>query len=484
MSHAGIGVPSSSASRSRLPAIIFYFLTVVFVLLIVRTYSNSIIDHFNDGGFLLDSGWFAFLFGSSDPWLHNPSSIGTESFYQHHISPIIFLWGALFSGLLGFDGIRSFEWFTVLGGLVIFLPYAILGHRSLRDGNLALVILILGALYSLTNEFVFRALGYPHYELVYVGLCGCLYALLIHRKIYISALVSVLIILTREDGGFYVAYVALCALCFTPRNILKIQSLPFYVFATAGVLSSATSVLIKVFLFPGFPTIESNFTGDNYAHLNAGLVGDRLLEWMMSAGTLPLMLVLPFVIYRYPRSIFPIALLTPLLTLHITALRDPIANFELHYSIPIAVLMNVLLIHICLNFPASERRNFDAALAFGFVILTCAPLGSVINLKRDSGYYFNEFLFGVGEPVVFRNHQRDIRILLGSDVSRVCGSRSVIALEPDLFSQHQLYSGDQNTQCAAVLLFERDLGRNGIVDDLQERGLALHTFRGDLQLYR
>ena len=66
--------------------------------------------HFSSDGYLWDSGWFAYLFGSGDPLLHNPSSVDTLSFYTSHLSPHIFFFGAPLSYLFGLSGIEIFAY--------------------------------------------------------------------------------------------------------------------------------------------------------------------------------------------------------------------------------------------------------------------------------------------------------------------------------------------------------------------------------------
>jgi hypothetical protein len=63
------------------------FAELLFVLLafgaVFVTHARWILTHFSNGGNLFDSGWLAYLFGSGDPLLHNPSSVDPQrlSFY-------------------------------------------------------------------------------------------------------------------------------------------------------------------------------------------------------------------------------------------------------------------------------------------------------------------------------------------------------------------------------------------------------------------
>ena len=78
--------------------------------LIFATHSRWIFAHFSNDGYIEDSGWLAYLFESADPLLHNPSGVNDLSFYAHHLSPHIFLFGAPLAKLLGFTGFEIFAY--------------------------------------------------------------------------------------------------------------------------------------------------------------------------------------------------------------------------------------------------------------------------------------------------------------------------------------------------------------------------------------
>ena len=67
---------------------------------IFTVHARWIFAHFSNDPYLLDSGWFAYLFESGDPLLRNPSVINELSYYAHHLSPHIFLFGAPLRSLL------------------------------------------------------------------------------------------------------------------------------------------------------------------------------------------------------------------------------------------------------------------------------------------------------------------------------------------------------------------------------------------------
>src|SRR4029453_5022484 len=114
---------------------------------------------------LLDSGWFAYLFESRDPLLRNPSVINELSYYAHHLSPHIFLFGAPFRSLQGFTGVEIFAYHQGFFFALFFVSLYLMvtdGRLRRRDrtaGTLAAVLI--GAL----SNVLFQAAAYPHFEI-------------------------------------------------------------------------------------------------------------------------------------------------------------------------------------------------------------------------------------------------------------------------------------------------------------------------------
>src|SRR5690349_8445490 len=91
--------------------------------LIFATHSRWIFTHFSSDGYLEDSGWLAYLFESADPLLRNPSGINDLSFYAHHFSPHLFVFGAPLAKLFGLTGIQIFAYHQGFFFAVLFLAF-------------------------------------------------------------------------------------------------------------------------------------------------------------------------------------------------------------------------------------------------------------------------------------------------------------------------------------------------------------------------
>ncbi len=102
---------------------------VVFAL-IFATHSRFVFTHFSSDGYLEDSGWMAYLFESADPLLHNPSGVNDLSFYAHHLSPHIFLFGAPLANVFGLTGVEIFAYHQGLFFGLFFLSFCLIVARA------------------------------------------------------------------------------------------------------------------------------------------------------------------------------------------------------------------------------------------------------------------------------------------------------------------------------------------------------------------
>ena len=189
------------------------FVLLMFAL-IFATHSRWIFTHFSIDGYLEDSGWMAYLFESADPLLHNPSGVNGLSFYAHHLSPHIFLFGAPLAKLLGFTGFEIFAYHQGLFFGSFFLSFCLIVARSdmrRRDRLVATgSALVLGGL----SNALFQAASYPHYEIAMISIASLAIAawLAHYRLLFVLSLAW--LPLVREDGGFYAAIVCIaCIAC-------------------------------------------------------------------------------------------------------------------------------------------------------------------------------------------------------------------------------------------------------------------------------
>ena len=260
--------------------------------LIFATHSRWIFTHFSTDGYLEDSGWLAYLFESADPLLHNPSGVNGLSFYAHHLSPHIFLFGAPLAKLLGLTGFEIFAYHQGLFFGLFFLSFCLIVARSdmrRRDWIVATAsALVLGGL----SNALFQAASYPHYEIAMISIASLAIAAWLAHYRLLFVLCLAWLPLVREDGGFYAAIVCIACVAVERDRGRRIDSSArlLTVLALAGLAASALSFLIKAWMFPGFSAFANNFSGDGWNHVTAAFVADRVQAMLRNLNILPVLL--------------------------------------------------------------------------------------------------------------------------------------------------------------------------------------------------
>lgn len=179
-------------------------------LMVVSTlHARWIFTHFSSDGYLYDSGWLAYLVGDADPLLRNPSVVNSLSFYAHHLSPHIFLFGVPFSPF-GLGGIvvfalhqaAFFGLFFVSLGLIATAPASRAAFAAA-----AVTALLVGAV----SNALLQAAAYPHYEIAMLSVASLAVSAAVLRARRLFLLCLMWLPLIREDGGFYGAVVCAAA---------------------------------------------------------------------------------------------------------------------------------------------------------------------------------------------------------------------------------------------------------------------------------
>jgi hypothetical protein len=359
----------SGVRRSRLATIAQVACVLLMFALISATHSRWILTHFSSDGYLEDSGWLAYLFESADPLLGNPSGVNDLSFYAHHLSPHIFLFGAPLATLPGFTGIEIFAWHQGLFFGLFFLSFCLIVARSdmrRRDWMLATAAaLVLGGL----SNALFQAASYPHYEIALIAIASLALAAWLARYRLLFVLCLAWLPLVREDGGFYAAVV--CIACLAVEQDRERRLTPstrlLTVLALAGLAASASSFLIKAWLFPGFNAFANNFSGDGWNHVTAAFVADRVRAMLRNLSILPVLLGSALLAAFDMRYLTGLVLLSPILLLHLLAVRPEHGYFTLYFALPW-----LLPCAIWLAVFVKRARTSQAAVAEGVIILTAA----------------------------------------------------------------------------------------------------------------
>ena len=369
-SAARFGTSGRSGVRgSRLATIAHVSSVLLLFALIFATHSRWIFTHFSNDGYLEDSGWLAYLFESADPLLHNPSGVNDLSFYAHHLSPHIFLFGAPLAKLLGFTGIEIFAYHQGLFFGLFFLSFCLIVARSdmrRRDWMVATAsALVLGGL----SNALFLAASYPHYEITMISVASLAIAAWLARYRRLSVLCLAWLPLVREDGGFYAAIVCIACIVVEQDRGRRMDASArlLTVLALAGLAASALSFLIKAWLFPGFSAFANNFSGDGWNHVTTAFVADRMQAMLRNLNILPVLLGCALLALFDIRYLTGLVLLSPIFLLHLLAVRPEHGYFTLYFALPW-----LLPCAIWLAVFVRRSRMSLAAVAEGVIILTAS----------------------------------------------------------------------------------------------------------------
>ena len=369
-SGARFGTSGQSGVRgSRLTTIAHVASVLILFALIFATHSRWIFTHFSSDGYLEDSGWLAYLFASADPLLHDPSGVNDLSFYAHHLSPHIFLFGAPLATLLRFTGFEIFAYHQGLFFGLFFLSFClIVAQRDMRrlDWIVATVsALVLGGL----SNALFQAASYPHYEIAMISIASLAIAAWLAHYRLLFVLCLAWLPLVREDGGFYAAIVCIACMAVEHDRGRRMDSSTrlLAVLALAGLAASASSFLLKAWLFPGFTAFANNFSGDGWNHVTAAFVADRVRAMLRNLNIVPVLLGCAMLAAFDIRYLTGLVLLSPILLLHLLAVRPEHGYFTLYFALPW-----LLPCAIWLAVFVKRSRMSQAAVAEGLIILTAA----------------------------------------------------------------------------------------------------------------
>ena len=443
------------------------FVLVVFALLFA-THSRFVFTHFSSDAYLEDSGWMAYLFGSADPLLHNPSGVNALSFYAHHLSPHIFLFGAPLARVFGLTGVEIFAYHQGFFFGLFFLSVCLIVARAdlpRRDWVVAAASAVtLGAL----SNALFQAAGYPHTEIAMMAIASLGIAAWLGHYRYLFGFCLVWLPLIREDGGFYVTVVCLVCLVveYDRSRGINASTRLLTMLALAGLAASAVSFLIKAWFFPGFTAFANNFSGNGWDHLSAAFVLERVRSMVTNLNVLPVLLGCALLSVFDFRYLTGLVLLSPVLLLHLLAVRPEHGYFTLYFALP-WLLSSVIWLAVFVR----RSRMSQATVAEGFIILAAAlalaaPVQAAAGSRKEA-WFFTELAWQrpVADIRGMQEFARWARRSLapgddghGADRKRVCLSQGIAALIPNDIQPDEVLTWTSDLRpCQVILLMRGDM---------------------------
>jgi hypothetical protein len=426
-------------------------------------HARWIFAHFSNDPYLLDSGWFAYLFESRDPLLHNPSVINELSYYAHHLSPHIFLFGAPIRSLTGSSGVEIFAWHQGFCFSLCFVALYLMAARTdLRPRDRVAATLAAVLVGSLSNV-LFQAAAYPHFEIAMFAMSSMALAAWVsgHRRLFVLSLAWLPLI--REDGGLFASFICLVcmALEYGSGRLNHLRQLA--ILAVSGAIVSGAAFAIKAVFFPGFDAFTGNFAGRSWEHLSAGFLATRLRAMFGNANILPVLVGSAVLATRDVRYAAGVVLLSPLYLVHLISVRPEHGAFTLYYALPW-----LLAWVTCLGVFVERSKAFTSsgAEALAIIVLSVtmtAPLQSAVGVTGNSWYMPRSAL---ERTVVDIGEMRDFALWVKRNFPtertdrgtgrKYCATAGIAALIPDNLTPEELLGPRGNPSECRTLLMLRD----------------------------
>jgi hypothetical protein len=428
-----------------------------------------ILQHFSNGPYLMDTGWYAYLMASGDPLLRNPQAVDGLSFYDYHISPYLSALSVVFHAL----GVESPAAYAIHQGTMFALLSACLGFLAVRHGQrFAPMLLAASAVFMLLGEIVLGIASYPHFEIALpaLGMLGAV--LLVEGRARLALLPLAAACLVREDGGFYAAYFALAATVVAeplPQSVRAALARPRFWLAGAAIAYASAMFALKQALFWRFPVFAADFSGGDWRHLTGAFLAGRLAGVLAQPAflvTTAAASVLALWSWRY----LAFALLAlPLFAIQFVARRWELGLFAHYYAIPWLLVWLGIFLVAALRADRGVLKRQEPA-----IILLGAVLGSSTLLAlagQPSATYVAASAVAGDITDLARLRQAVVEAAAGH--RDVCVSAGVAALAPDRFAPGQVLSDTPRlARCRLILNFRGDLFHDGIARDIWTAGLS------------
>jgi hypothetical protein len=469
------------------------FLVMGATIGIFALHKRWVYTHFSTDGYLYDSGWLAYLFGTADPLLRNPSSISGLSFYAHHLSPHIFIFGAPLAVALGWNGIEIFAYHQGIFFALFFVGACLVAAAAPVGYPTRAVLLSSGAVIGGLSNAIFQTAGYPHYEVAMLAGVAIALAAGARGNWRVFAACMLWLPFVREDGGFFAAFV--CAICIALESGFGRQ-LPPRARTLAKVMTAEVCVALcafaaKAILFPGFDAFSMNFSGDGWSHVTWTLVIDRLQSAALNPTIVAVVVTSLLLATRDLRYSAGLVLLSPLYGLHVLSVRPEHGHFTLYYILPWLLPPLTWLAVFTARARAAHSLGSEAAVIALASLALAAPVHAALGL-RGQFWYVAEWSFT--RPVVnVKAMTSFVPWVLGQYADapgtpgqpvKACASMGIAALTPDSFGPEQVVDGSTDlTRCRALLLLRADIDYGVLSTHAEQLGFARVSARQNAELW-
>jgi hypothetical protein len=471
------------------------FLTIAIVI-VFAMHTRWIFTHFAIDGYLYDSGWIAYLFGSADPLIHNPSSISTLSFYAHHLSPHIFLFGAPLVWVFQLSGITILAIHQGLFFSLFLLASWLVAASAPVGYPTRAIVLASGLLIGAFSNALFQAAAYPHYEIAMLTITTLALAAGVRGHWRLFAACLVWLPLVREDGGFFAAFV--CGMCivlegWTGGPSRRVRTLA--IVTIAEVIVALAAFVIKAKFFPGFAAFAGNFSGHDWGHVTRAFVAERLYSVATNPSIVPVLVASVILAIRDWRYGAGLLLLSPLYGIHVLSVREEHGHFTLYYALPWLLPPLTWLAVFAARGRAARAHVAEAVVIAIASLALAAPVHAALGFRWQF-WYVAEWSFSrpvanlasmeqfVPWAIVRYGQEPGVEPPDTNAGAQACVSQGIAALMPDRFTPKQVVAGGSDlTRCRPLMLLNADMDYVALTDQARRLGFALAGSRQNAEMW-
>lgn len=314
--------------------------------------TNYTLNHFYvHGGYMLDSGWFAYLSAHSINWpVSNPPSIG-GTYFSTHFSPAFYILTVL-HGLISAVGIRisDVSWFSITQGFWLALTassiFALLSCNSKLTTTSNAFIAAASLVFAFNGVFL-ASIGFPHFEIAIPAILVAFFAFHINGYTKTAIALLCLGLLMREDAGFHYfgLFFLLSGYIYFAKGRAISKELIFYSASAVSCLAySLFAISIqKIYFNVGDNALARVYLGDpTFAHISLYFLQERLDFFAKNRLYILAPLGLTLFLSIYKKSwllIIGFGAVLPWIIFSLLAISFQAGTLTSYYSFPVAIAL-------------------------------------------------------------------------------------------------------------------------------------------------
>ena len=335
--------------------------------------TNYTLNHFYvNGGYMLDSGWFAYLSAHSTNWpVSNPPSIG-GTYFSTHFSPAFYIFTALHT-LLSAVGISvsDVSWFSITQGFWLALTassiFLLLSCNSKPTTASNAFIASISIVVAFNGVFL-ASIGFPHFEIAIPALLVAFFASHINGHTKTAIVFLCLGLLMREDAGLH--YFGLFFLLAGYLYFAKGRPISKYIrfYSLLAVSCFAYSLLAisiqKIYFNVGDNALARVYLGNPaFAHISLNFLQERLDFFARNRLYILAPIILALFLSIYKKSwglLVGVGAVLPWIIFSLLAISFQAGTLTSYYSFPVAIA----LFWPAIAYALFSQQNRDGLIKF------------------------------------------------------------------------------------------------------------------------